>query len=200
MASSEHDAPANSDAAYVRRVQRGDRAAFRPLIERYERMVFSITNRFSETPADAEDLAQEVFMKAYSQIDRLRKPEQFASWLYGIALNRGRDYAKNIRRQTHAFSHTEQVDGDLPGEGLPQDAALEAEERSQQLWHALDQLSPTYATPFLLKYRDGMTYQAMADRMDLSVSALKVRVHRARKKLRGLLDNELDNEHTTERL
>lgn len=179
-----------TDAAYVRRVQAGDRTAFRVLLERYERMVFSITNRFGETPADAEDLAQDVFVKAYRQIDRLRKPERFSSWLYGIALNHCRDYAKNVRRQTHAFSATEHTDWEVPDGERRQDAALEADEAGRQLWQALDQLSSTYAVPFLLKYRDGMTYQAMADRMDLSVSALKVRVHRARKKLRQLLEEE----------
>lgn len=179
-----------TDAAYVRRVQAGEGAAYRPLIERYERMVFSITNRYGDTSADAEDLAQDVFMKAYQKIDRLREPERFASWLYGIALNHCRDYAKNVRRQTHAFSRTDRTDWEVPGEQRGQDAALEAEETSQRLWQALGQLSPTYATPFLLKYRDGMTYQAMADRMDLSVSALKVRVHRARKKLRELMEEQ----------
>lgn len=181
-------ASSDNDATYVRRVQDGDRAAFRVLLDRYERMVFSITNRFGDTPADAEDLAQDIFMKAYRQLDRLRKPEQFASWLYGIALNHCRDYAKNVRRDTHAFSMTERTDWEVPAGHPRQDAALEEDEISQQLWRALDQLSSTYATPFLLKYRDGMTYKAMADRMDLSVSALKVRVHRARKKLRTLLE------------
>lgn len=174
---------------YVRRARDGDPDAFRVLLDRYKRMVFSLTNRFGDTPPDAEDLAQDVFLKAYRQLDRLRDPEQFASWLYGIALNHCRDYAKNVRRETYAFSATDENDWEVPGSHPRQDTALEHDEVSQHLWHALDQLSPTYATPFLLKYRDGMTYQAMADRMDLSVSALKVRVHRARKKLRALMDD-----------
>lgn len=176
-----------TDAAYVRRVQAGDRAAFRVLLERYERMVFSLTHRFSETPADAEDLAQDVFVKAYRRIDRLRQPDRFASWLYGIALNHCRDYAKNVRRETYAFSTTDRADWEVLDGQPMQDDALEADEAGRYLWEALDRLSPTYATPFLLKYRDGMTYRAMADRMDVSVSALKVRVHRARKQLRELL-------------
>ena len=182
--------PPETDATYVRRVQAGDASAFRTLLERYERMVFSITNRFGDTPADAEDLAQDIFVKAYRQIDRLRQPERFASWLYGIALNHCRDYAKNVRRKTHAFSATDGADWEVPGHQRAQDVALEADEAGQRLWQALDRIAPTYATPFLLKYRDGMTYRAMAERMDLSVSALKVRVHRARKKLRQLLQEE----------
>jgi RNA polymerase sigma-70 factor (ECF subfamily) len=179
-----------ADATYARWVQEGDRNAFRVLIERYDGMVFDLTHQYADTPADAEDLAQDVFARAYRRIGDLETPARFASWLYGIALNRCRDYAKNVRRDTYAFSHTEEQDGPdaLATETRSQDEALVAEERADQLWAALDELSSTYATPFLLKYRDGMTYKAMSKRMDVSVSALKVRVHRARKKLRTLMD------------
>ncbi|MEF8795821.1 MAG: sigma-70 family RNA polymerase sigma factor [Salinivenus sp.] len=183
--------PDTSDATYARRVQNGDRDAFRVLIERYDGMVFDLTHQYADTPADAEDLAQDVFARAYRRIGDLENPDRFSSWLYGIALNRCRDYAKNVRRDTYAFSRTEeQDDADaLATDTRPQDEALAAEERGEQLWAALEELSATYATPFLLKYRDGMTYKAMSKRMDVSVSALKVRVHRARKKLRNLLDS-----------
>jgi len=179
-----------SDGTYARRVQDGDRDAFRVLVERYEGMVFDLTHQYADSPADAEDLAQDVFARAYRRIGDLEKPDRFSSWLYGIALNRCRDYAKNVRRETYAFSRTEeQDDADALPTGAPaQDEALVAEERGDQLWAALEELSATYATPFLLKYRDGMTYKAMSKRMDVSVSALKVRVHRARKKLRTLLE------------
>ena len=65
-------------------------------------------------------------------------------------------------------------------------------ERSQKLWEAIESLSATYSVPFLMKYRDGMTYKAMSKRLDVSVSAPKVRVHRARKKLRAFLDDADD--------
>lgn len=182
----------HTDGALVRRVQAGKQSAYRTLVERYERMVFSITNRYGTTAADAEDLAQEVFVKAFRQIDRLRQPDRFSSWLYGIALNHCRDYAKNIRRQTRPFSDTEQEAHRVTGATPAQDEQLEADEQSARLWDALAELSPTYATPFLLKYRDGLSYKAMSARMDVSVSALKVRVHRARKKLQALLDAEMN--------
>lgn len=179
----------DSDGTYARRVQDGDRSAFRVLVERYEGMVFDLTHQFSDQPEDAEDLAQDVFLKAYSRIEDLRKPDQFASWLYGIAINHCRDYAKNARRDTYAFAHTEQEESRLvDDERLPQDEELMANERGEELWCALGELSSTYATAFLLKYRDGLTYKAMSRRLDASVSALKVRVHRARKKLRRILE------------
>lgn len=188
----------DSDGAYVERVQDGDRNAFRVLIERYEGMVFDLTHQYSDSPEDAEDLAQDVFMKAYRRIGTLKNPDRFASWLYGVALNRCRDYAKNVRRETYAFSRTEdQKNADaLTTNERSQDDALIAEEEGAQLWDALEELSATYATPFLLKYRDGMTYKAMSKRLDVSVSALKVRVHRARKKLRTLIEDRHEEERS----
>jgi len=180
-----HDAP---DGTYARRVQDGDRSAFQVLVERYEGMVFDLAHQYADGPEAAEDLAQDVFLTAYRRIDDLQDPDQFASWLYGIALNRGRDYAKNVRRDTYPFSRSEQAEAPVRDNGAAaQDDQLVADERGDQLWDALDELAPTYATPFLLKYRDGLTYKAMSKRLDVSVSALKVRVHRARKKLRTLL-------------
>lgn len=179
----------DSDGVYARRVQEGDRTAFRVLIDRYEGMVFDLTNQYANQPEDVEDLAQDIFLKAYRRMDDLRNPDQFASWLYGIALNQCRDYAKNVRRETYPFSRTGQEDADIVAREMEaQDERLISNERSEQLWAALEELSSTYATPFLLKYRDGLTYTAMSKRLDVSVSALKVRVHRARKKLRKLLE------------
>ena len=98
----------DSDGTYARRVQEGSEArrAFQILVERYEGMVFDLAHQYADTPEDAEDLAQDIFLKAYRKIETLRTPEKFASWLYGLALNRCRDYAKNVRRETHPFSRS----------------------------------------------------------------------------------------------
>lgn len=183
-----------SDGAYVRRVLDGERRAFQVLIERYEGMVFDLTHRYATSAEDAEDLVQDVFLKAYDRLSDIRDPDRFASWLYGVALNHCRDYAKNVRRKTYAFSRTDEREDRISAQPeARQDAQLEADEDSQHLWEALDTLSPTYSVPFLLKYRDGMTYKAMSKRMDVSVSALKVRVHRARKKLRRIIQQKRDD-------
>jgi RNA polymerase sigma-70 factor (ECF subfamily) len=177
----------------VKRVREGEASAFRVLVERYEGMVYDLTRQYATSGEDAEDLAQDAFMRAYRRIDALRNPDRFASWLYGITLNRCRDYAKNVRRETYPFSRTEAADEDATPSALErQDHQVERDERSQKLWEAIESLSSTYSVPFLMKYRDGMTYKAMSKRLDVSVSALKVRVHRARKKLRAFLDDADD--------
>jgi RNA polymerase sigma-70 factor (ECF subfamily) len=181
----------SSDGTYVRRVQAGNREAFRTLVERYEGMVFDLTHQYGNDTADSEDLAQDIFIKAYRRIDRIDDPERFASWLYTIALNHCRDYAKNVRRQTYAFSRTDIEAEDQFQPGFSPAEGLEMEEENSRLWQAIAQLKPGYSTPLLLKYRDGLSYRAIAGRMDVSVSALKVRVHRARKQLKSILNDAI---------
>lgn len=178
------------DSYYVREVRNGNTDAFRVLVDRYKRLVFSLTNQYGDVEDDSEDLAQEVFMSAFQKIDDLRDPDQFSSWLYGIALNRCRDYARNVRRETRPFSEFEEDEDHLAGEAeSTTDAQLDLEQESARLWDAISQLPANYATPLLLKYRDGLSYKAMSGRLGVSVSALKVRVHRARKKIRKLLND-----------
>lgn len=176
-----------SDGWYVRRVREGDREAFRPLIERYEGMVYDLAHRFSDRSADSEDLAQEIFLRAYERIGHLEDPERFSSWLYSMALNYCRDYAKNVRRETYPMSETEQSEDDRRSDQRSVVDRLLIDEASDRLWEALDGLDPKYLVPLLLKYRDDLPYAVISERMDVSESALKVRVHRARKRLRERL-------------
>lgn len=182
-----------SDAALVGRAQNGDREALGVLLERYRGMVFDLTTQYATVSGDAEDLAQDAFLNAFEHIENIESPSRFASWLYGIALNRCRDYAKNKRRSTHAFTDTPAEAKNLPAsDQMRSDSTLHRSEDADRIWGALRMLSPTYAVPFLLKYRDGLTYKAMSERMEVSVSALKVRVHRARKKLQTQLKSDHD--------
>jgi RNA polymerase sigma-70 factor (ECF subfamily) len=106
-----------------------------------------------------------------------------------IAKNHCRDYAKNIRRNNRHFSEMEEheLESRMVDNGYA-DEQIERVEDQILLQRALKQIKPEYAEAFLMKYRDGMTYEVMADRLNESVSALKVRVHRARKDLKGLIE------------
>lgn len=176
-----------SDGFCVRRVREGDREAFRPLVERYEGMVYGIVNRFADRSADQEDLAQEVFVRAYERLDELDDPDRFSSWLYALALNRCRDFAKNVRRETYPMTETDEEEAAQPDDEATVLDRLMVSEAADRLWQAVGELDPKYGVPLLLKYRDDLTYAVISDRLDVSVSALKVRVHRARKRLRERL-------------
>lgn len=175
----------------IQRILAGEDELYQQVIDRYAPMVFHIVRQFENDEEEVEELAQQIFVKCYEKLDSFKMNARFSSWLYMIAKNHCRDYAKNIRRQNRRFSEMEEevLDAHMPETERP-DEVMERQEWHQLLQEALDRLSPGYAQAFLYKYRDDMTYQAISKRMDLSVSALKVRVHRARKQLKEYIEKQ----------
>ncbi len=162
----------------------GQQDGYRILVDRYASMVFSIVGKFVSRKADREELAQQIFVKAYERLDSFKRQSKFSSWLYTLARNHCLDYAKNIRRSNKEFSEMEshELESQMKVEDLPNDD-IEKQEQRAILERALSAITPIYAEAFLMKYRDNMTYKAMAKRLDATEGALKVRVHRARKEL-----------------
>lgn len=190
------------DEGFVRRVLDGDRDAYRVLVDRYAPMVFSVVRRHAREPAEAEDLAQEIFVRAYEGLGEFRGEASFSSWLYRIALNRCRDHVKSAwhgRESLDALAVGPHAEGEAAGAlaggsdgevGTPE-AELERSERAALLRWALDQLAPDHAVAFLLKYEQELSYRDMAGMLDATVGALKVRVHRARNALREMLEDRI---------
>lgn len=181
------------DEEVVRRVRDGDGEAYRILVERYAPLVFAVVRRYCDEPSDAEDLAQEIFVRAYEGLDGFRGDASFGSWLYRIAVNRCRDQVRDPRREERSLQALEESAG---GGGAAVSGAvptpaqeLERSERAQSLRRALGELAPDYAVPFLLKYEQGLSYREMARMLGSTEGALKVRVHRARVELRRLLED-----------
>lgn len=189
------------DGDVVRRVRSGDREAYRELVDRHAPMVFALVRRYCADPAEAEDLAQEVFLRAYEGLEEFRGDSAFSSWLYRIAVNRCRDWAKSPRRDERSLDALTEA-GARPGRRAAEsgeaaelglstppepEQALEREERARRLRRAIGELTPEYAVPFLLKYEEELSYREIAERLDVTEGALKVRVHRARAQLRDLL-------------
>lgn len=181
------------DEEVVRRVRDGDGEAYRILVERYAPLVFGVVRRYCDEPAEAEDLAQEIFVRAYEGLDGFRGDASFGSWLYRIAVNRCRDQARDPRREERSLQALEGSGGGglaAASGGVATPAQeLERAERARRLRWALGELAPDYAVPFLLKYEQEMSYREMAGLLGSTEGALKVRVHRARMELRRLLED-----------
>lgn len=177
-----------TDAELIAEILDGDRQCYKQLVDRHSSMVFHLARRFSNNEETVKDLAQQVFVKAYEKLESFRGNASFSSWLYRLSMNHFRDYAKNIRRKNQRFSEMEdyQVDATLGHDDMP-DEDIQLEEQSEKLYDALEQMSEEYSEPLLLKYRDGMSYKVISNRLGVSVSALKVRVHRARKELKQIM-------------
>lgn len=173
-----------SDTELVRAVLDGEREAYRHLVRRYQDLLYRHALRMTGDSDVAEDMVQEALVKGYRSLDQCRQPERVGGWLFRIASNKCKDYLKSRRRSDVALEDapTQESGGSGPGE-----AARRAGIRDD-IQDALERLTPEKREAFLLKHLEGWAYEEMAERLDVSVSALKMRVHRAREELQDLLE------------
>ncbi len=183
----------DDDATLVLRARRGDRDAFRILVDRYEPMALRIAGRMIANPEVARELAQEALLNAYLSLDRLRDATRFESWLYGIVLNVCRGH-RRARREDHAS--LEALTGGVRLEAAPLGSGsfepephevVEARELHRTVLRAVDTLSPKTRAATLLFYYDQLSVREVAATLGISVPAVKGRLHKARNRLRDLL-------------
>ena len=180
-----------SDTELVAASRSGDKDSFGVLIERHRKMAERVAKGVMGNADVARDLAQEAMLQAYLSLDRLRRPERFQSWVYGIVLNVCRSY---IRDQKTAFYSLEAMTGGLrfeprpltDAEPDPQEVA-EAQELHETVLGAVNGLSPKVRATTLLFYYDQLSIQEIAATLGISVTAVKGRLHKARGQLRELL-------------
>lgn len=173
-----------TDAQVVRDVLDGDTDAYRLLVRRYGDVLHGHALRMSGSQDDAADLVQRAFVKGYRKLRSCREPDRVGAWLFRILANLCKDHVRSRRSGHVSLTRLAPV---LAADGDPEADAEGAEIRSR-LWGALDALTPEQKEAFVLKHVEGRTYEEIAAVMDLSVAALKMRVHRAREALRGLLE------------
>ena len=183
----------------VKKAQAGDLRAFEKLVITYQDKVFSQCYRLTGNYDDAQDLAQEVFVRAYRGIGSFRSDADLGTWLYRIAVNQ---YLNSRRREKdNVISLDEPVDtGD--GEVARQVAAaeedpLEAVERGElreMVLEALARLPHEFRVTLTLREFEGYSYEEIAEMMDCSVGTVRSRLNRARKALRDLLRPQMNTD------
>jgi RNA polymerase sigma-70 factor (ECF subfamily) len=172
-----------TDAQVVRDVLAGDRDAYRLLVRRYGSVLHAHALRMAGGEDAAADLVQQAFIKGYRKLASCRDPERVGAWLFRILANLARDHVRSPRRRDLRLQSLPEIAAPRLG---PEDAAVRAEAR-HRIRNALRQLTPEQQEAFVLKHVEGRSYEEIAAVMDLSVAALKMRVHRAREALQGLL-------------
>ena len=135
-------------------------------------------------PDEAADLVQRALVRGFERLRSCREPERVGAWLFRILANLCKDHVRSARRSDVSVSR---LAGVLASESDPESDAVDAEIRSR-VWGALDALTAEQREAFVLKHVEGRSYEEIAAVMDLSVASLKMRVHRAREALRGLLE------------
>lgn len=173
---------ADAEAEIVNKCLGGDKTAFRYLVERYHKPVINLIYRLTGDKANAEDVAQEVFIKAFNSLGSFRKQSRFFSWLYEITVNQCKDYLKS--KKPGGGSLIENVNYEnKPG---PADKAASTD-NMKRIQRALNNLPYEYREAFMLKHIEELSYEQMSDVLKESVANLKVRVHRAREMLAEML-------------
>src|SRR3954467_380120 len=189
------------DADVVALAQQGRDSAFRELIRRYERPVFSLIYRMVRDRELAEDLAQDTFIKVLNHIDRYRPEFKLSSWLFKIANNVAIDHLR--RRQLDTVSidgspHAETADAieatsfDIVGQQESALDEMEARELGSSIEQAIAKLRPEYRSCIMLRHVEGRSYEEIAATLDLPLGTVKTYIHRARHELRRALEHLKD--------
>jgi RNA polymerase sigma-70 factor, ECF subfamily len=186
-----------NDQQLVQRVQKGDRSAFDLLVLKYQHRVLKLVSRFVNNTAEAEDVAQDAFLKAYRALPSFRGESAFYTWLYRIAINTAKNSLVANRRRPVDFDldlqdpdqferHARLAEVDTP------ERVLLTEEIRQVVEGAMEQLPEDLRTAIVLRELDGLSYEEIAEAMDCPVGTVRSRIFRAReaidKRLKPLLD------------
>ena len=185
-----------TDQEIVALARAGEEAAYRELIRRYERPLFSLLFRMVRDRELAEDLAQETFVKALNAIESYRPEFKFSSWIFKIANNAAIDHLRRRELDTLSLEGSPQAETpeaieatalQIGGRQESPLAEAEARELGGQIEAAIAQLRPEYRSCILLRHVEGRAYEEIAEILNLPLGTVKTYIHRARNELRQAL-------------
>lgn len=196
------EAKRHEDDNLVKRCRNGDRAAFQALYERYNKRVYFVALGVVKNAEDAQDVVQEAFIKVHRNIDGFQGNSSFYTWLYRIVKNLAIDH---IRRRKHVTEFDEKFKkDDVVGDGslLPRimdqhpGKTVGRRELSEQIQRALESLPEHHREVLILRESDGLSYEEIAELVDIPKGTVMSRLFHARKKMQaalaGYIDGDLD--------
>ena len=176
-----------SDLSLVRRVQSGDKGAFDALVRKYQHKLAKVVMRYVRNPAEAEDIAQEAFIKAYRALPQFRGDSAFYTWLYRIAINTAKNAVVSRDRspieynidRNDATEESYDMQGRMKDSETPEGLVLTDEIR-RTVNAAIEALPEDLKTAIVLRELDGLSYEEIAAAMDCPVGTVRSRIFRAR--------------------
>ncbi len=188
--------PVFDEAALVARAKGGDASAFSELVKHYDRRVFRMAKQITQNDDDAEDVLQEAFLKAYTHLDDFQGNSKFYTWIVRIAVNealmklRKRRSDRSVPLDEPIDTGEDEVAREIAvWEGNPEET-YSREELATLLDEAVESLKPAYRTVFILRDIEEMSIEETAEALNLSISAVKSRLLRARLQLREKLTRQ----------
>jgi RNA polymerase sigma-70 factor (ECF subfamily) len=171
-----------SDNELVGRIRAGDQRAFTELIDRYKARIFHTTLRMLGNREDAEEAAQDTFLRAYRGLASFRQEAKFSTWIYRICVNTCLNLLES-RKRFKAQKIESTLAAELPYIHSPE-VDLEGEDFRQQVFSAIDKMPMKYRTVLVLYHIQHLTYQEIADILKMPMSSVKTHLFRARALLR----------------
>ncbi|MBN2406281.1 MAG: sigma-70 family RNA polymerase sigma factor [Elusimicrobia bacterium] len=183
------------DEALVEKARKGDKEAFTKIVERYEKKIYNLAFRISGNAEDASDILQETFMQLLKKIDTFKGESKFSTWLYRIATNTALMKKRKDKKRpsvsidkplltSRGSEITRQLKDDWAENPID---IVENKELKKVLNKAIDSMHPEYRIPLILRDINGLSNEEVSNILDVSVAAVKSRVHRARLYLRSEL-------------
>ncbi len=166
----------------VRQAQRGDAEAFAALVALHQRFCYNLALQSLGDAREAEDVTQEAFLRAWQALPRFRRQARFRTWLYRIVSNLCYTHLPRLRRDMEALD--DDALGEMPTE-QPEDplSNLQVEERRAYLHAEIDRLPESQRVIVLLRYREELAYEEIADILDIPLGTVKIGLFRARQRL-----------------
>jgi len=182
----------HQDLKTIRRCKRGEEKAFAEILGRYRGAIYNLCYRMTRNSEDARDLGQEVFIKVFNLLDRFDESYAFSSWLFRIATNHCIDHLRRNRLRFVALEGTSGQDGEeyelqLPDGGPEPDMVLQRKEAMARLEEVVADLPPHYKTITLLRHDQQLSYEEIAQILQLPIGTVKARIHRGRNMIQQML-------------
>jgi len=179
----------SADADLISRAAGGDSSAFQVLVERHRSMVYRVAYQFAGNHHDAEDIAQDVFIKVFRSLDRFRQDAQLTSWLYRIIMNACIDHRRRSRFSSSAAfgDEAEQTMLNAPEETPGPEERAYGSELGQVLESEIGRLPKGQRVVFVMRHHQGMKLCEIAEALGLAEGTVKRQLHAAVHRLRGAL-------------
>jgi RNA polymerase sigma-70 factor, ECF subfamily len=185
------------DQDLVLRVQQGDKSAYDLLVIKYQHKIIQLVNRYVKDASEAQDVAQEAFIKAYRALGSFRGESAFYTWLYRIAINTAKNYLVSRARRGSDFQvdiqDAEQIENARQLQGLETpERLLFSQEIIETIKTAIESLPEEMRVAIMLREFEGMSYEEIAEAMDCPVGTVRSRIFRAREAIDSKLTPLLD--------
>jgi RNA polymerase sigma factor (sigma-70 family) len=183
-----------SDIELIEQTLAGNQAAYADLVRRHQRFVFTLATRFSKNREDAEEIAQDCFIKAYRSLSSFQKQSKFSTWLYTIVYTTAMTFLRKKRVDTDSIDdENTYIQLENQSSGL-NDNLAENKSRSHYLTQAIGQLLPDDAAIITLFYMGEQSLDEIGHALSIDPNTVKVKLFRARQRLREKLEKNLKNE------